>query len=145
MLWVVRLHFKCSRINAILYVGYNNVIWKDEENLQRWGKLIEMIKYKAEWYGREFVQISQWFPSSKKCHVCGEINHDLSRDEREWECPHCHAVHQRDVNAAKNILDEGIRATGSMVLSLVDFIPNGENKFIYKYELKCFVDTADMA
>ena len=60
-----------------------------------------MIKYKAELYGREFVQIDRWFPSSKKCHVCGEINHDLGREEREWECPHCHAVHQRDVNAAK--------------------------------------------
>ena len=104
-----------------------------------WGKLIEMIKYKAELYGREFVQIvkykaelygrefvqiDRWFPSSKKCHVCGEINHDLGREEREWECPHCHAVHQRDVNAAKNILDEGLRATGSMVLCLVDFMPN---------------------
>ena len=110
-----------------------------------WGKLIEMIKYKAELYGREFVQIDRWFPSSKKCHVCGEINHDLGREEREWECPHCHAVHQRDVNAAKNILDEGLRATGSMVLCLVDFIPNGENKFIYKYEWKCFVDSPGMA
>jgi putative transposase len=49
------------------------------------------------------------------------------------------------VNAAKNILDEGLRATGSMVLCLVDFIPNGENKFIYKYEWKCFVDTVGMA
>ena len=90
-----------------------------------WGKLIEMIRYKAEWYGREFVQIDRWFPSSKKCHVCGEINHDLGRDEIVWECPHCHALLSRDVNAAKNILDEGLRATGSMVLSLVDFIPIG--------------------
>ena len=97
-----------------------------------WGKLIRMIKYKSECYGREFVQINQWFPSSKKCHVCGKINHNLGRDEREWECPHCHAVHQRDVNVAKKILDEGLRATGSMVLSLVDLIPNCENKFIYK-------------
>ena len=58
-----------------------------------WGKLIEMIKYKAQWYGREFIQIDQWFPSSKKCCVCGEINHDLGRGEREWECPYCHTVH----------------------------------------------------
>jgi len=110
-----------------------------------WEKLIEMIKYKSELYGREFVQIDRWFPSSKKCHVCGEINHDLGREEREWECSHCYAVHQRDVNTAKNILYEGLRATGSMVMCLVDFIPNSENKFIYKYGWKCFVDTVGMA
>ena len=104
-----------------------------------WGKLIEMIRYKAKWYGREFVQIDRWFPSSKKCHVCGEINHNLGRGEREWKCPHCHTVHKRDVNAAKNILDEGLRATGSMVLCLVDFMPIGQGKFIYSYEWKCFV------
>ena len=110
-----------------------------------WKKLIDMIKYKAQWYGREFVQIDRWFPSSKKCNVCGEINDNLDRGEREWECPNCHSILQRDVNAAKNILDEGLRATGSMVLCLVDFIPNGENKFIYKYEWKCFVDTPGIA
>ena len=110
-----------------------------------WGKLIEMIRYKAEWYGREFVQIDRWFPSSKKCHVCGEINHDLGRDEIEWECPHCHAFLSRDVNVAKNILDEGLRATGSMVLCLVDFMPTGQGKFIYSYEWKCFDETVGMA
>ena len=103
-----------------------------------WGKLIEMIKYKAEWYGREFVQINRWFPSSKKCNVCGEINHDLGRGEREWECSCCHSVLKRDVNAAKNILDEGLRAAGSTVLCLVDFTSIGQYKFIYHYELKCF-------
>ena len=83
-----------------------------------WGKLIEMIKYKAEWYGREFIQIDRWFPSSKKCHSCGKINHDLGRGEKMWECPHCHSILQRDVNAAKNILDEGLRAASSSVLCL---------------------------
>ena len=110
-----------------------------------WGKLIEMIKYKAEWYGREFIQIDRWFPSSKKCNVCGEINHGLGREEREWECPHCHTVHKRDVNAAKNILDEGLRVAGSTMLCLVDFIPIGQGKFIYTYEWKCFDNTICMA
>ena len=110
-----------------------------------WGKLIEMIRYKAEWYGRKFIQIDRWFPSSKKCNVCGEINHDLGRDEREWECPHCHSTLKRDVNAAKNILDEALRATGSMVLCLVDFIPIGQGKFEYYYEWKCFDKTIGMA
>lgn len=109
-----------------------------------WGKLIEMIRYKSEWYGREFVQIDRWFPSSKKCNVCGEINHGLGCYEREWECPHCHSILQRDVNAAKNILDEGLRATGSMVLCLVDFKPIGQGKFEYYYEWKCFDETIGM-
>jgi putative transposase len=110
-----------------------------------WGKLIEMIRYKAQWYNRQFVQINQWFPSSKKCHVCGEINHGLGREEREWECPHCHSTLQRDVNAAKNILDEGLRATGSMVLCLVDFMPIGQGKSTYYYEWKCFDEKIGMA
>ncbi len=87
-----------------------------------WGKLVEMIKYKAKWYGREFIQIDRWFPSSKKCWVCGEINSELERGEREWECPYCHTHLLRDLNAALNILYEGIRAAGSSVLSLVDFM-----------------------
>ena len=110
-----------------------------------WGKLIEMIKYKAEWYGREFVQIDRWFPSSKKCNVCGKINPDLGRGEKIWECPHCHSILDRDVNAAKNILDEGLRAAGSSVLCLVDFMPIGQGKFIYTYEWKCFDETICMA
>ena len=100
-----------------------------------WGKLIEMIKYKAKWYGREFVQIDRWFPSSKKCNVCGEIKPDLGRDERVWECPHCHSILQRDVNAANNILDEGLRAAGSSVLCLVDFRHIGQS-FMYTFECR---------
>ena len=96
-----------------------------------WGKLIEMIKYKAEWYGREFVQIDRWFPSSKKCCICGEINHGLGW-EREWECPHCHSIIPRDVNAAINILEEGLRAVGSPVLSLVDFMHQFPKEFLNK-------------
>jgi putative transposase len=100
-----------------------------------WGKLIEMIKYKARWYGREFVQIDRWFPSSKKCNVCGNINHDLGRGERIWECPHCHSILERDVNAANNILDEGLRAAGSSVVCLVDFMHIGQG-VLYTFECR---------
>ena len=95
-----------------------------------WGKLIEMIRYKAEWYGREFVQIDRWFPSSKKCCICGKVYSGLGRGERDWECPHCHSILPRDVNAAINILEEGLRAVGSPVLRLVEFVHQLPNEFL---------------
>jgi len=73
-----------------------------------WYKLVEMIKYKCEWYDKIFVQISQWYPSSKNCHVCGYYNKDLG-EEKKWICPHCQTQHDRDINAAKNIEQEGFR------------------------------------
>ena len=73
-----------------------------------WYKLVEMIKYKCEWYDKIFVQISQWYPSSKNCNVCGYYNKDLG-DEKKWTCPHCKTQHDRDINAAKNIEQEGYR------------------------------------
>ena len=70
-----------------------------------WKKLVEMIKYKSEWYGKKFIQISKWFPSSKICSNCGYYYKDLG-DEEEWTCPHCQTHHDRDINAAKNIKKE---------------------------------------
>ena len=106
-----------------------------------WGKLVEMIKYKAKWYNRQFVQIDRWFPSSKKCWACGEINDDLERGEREWECPNCHAPLLRDLNAALNILDEGLRAVGSPVPSLVDFVHMFPQKYLEIFLSNCEVKT----
>ena len=73
-----------------------------------WYKLVEMIKYKCQWYDKIFIQISQWHPSSKNCNVCGYYNKDLG-DEKKWTCPHCKTQHDRDINAAKNIKQEGFR------------------------------------
>lgn len=146
-----KISYNIVKNSAFIAMETLNIRGMIKSNLSRsiheigWGKLIRMIKYKAQWYGREFVQIDRWFPSSKKCNVCGKINHGLGRDEREWECPNCHSILSRDVNAAKNILDEGLRATGSMVLSLVDFMPIGQGKFLNKYEWKCFDKTKGMA
>ena len=73
-----------------------------------WYKLLEMIKYKCQWYDKIFIQINQWHPSSKNCNVCGYYNKDLG-DEKKWTCPHCKTQHDRDINAAKNIKQEGFR------------------------------------
>lgn len=68
------------------------------------------LKYKAEWYGREVVQVDRWFPSTQICSECGAVTgpkHDLS--VREWTCPECGTHHDRDENAAKNLATEGMR------------------------------------
>ena len=72
-----------------------------------WKKFVEMIKYKAEIYGKTFRQISRWYPSSKTCSNCGYYNKDL-KYETEWKCPQCQKTHDRDINAAKNILKQGL-------------------------------------
>jgi putative transposase len=69
-------------------------------------KLLKMIKYKAEWYGKTFIQINRFYPSTKRCNVCGYINQNITLDIRQWICPVCGTKHHRDINAAKNILKE---------------------------------------
>ena len=75
-----------------------------------WGEFRRQLTYKAKWYGRELIVIDRFYPSSQLCSACGARwsgTKDLS--VREWTCPVCGAVHDRDVNAAKNILSEGLR------------------------------------
>jgi putative transposase len=72
-----------------------------------WGELIRQLTYKCNWYGRELIKIDRWFPSSKRCGNCGHIVEKLPLSVREWECPNCGTHHDRDVNAAKNILAAG--------------------------------------
>lgn len=66
-----------------------------------------MLVYKAAWYGREVIAIDQWFPSTKTCSACGRVVEELPLNVRSWTCP-CGAIHDRDVNAAKNILAAGL-------------------------------------
>jgi putative transposase len=73
-----------------------------------WGELLRMLSYKARWYGRRVVAINRWYPSSKRCSACGHELASLSLAVREWTCPSCGAVHDRDVNAACNIKAEGL-------------------------------------
>ena len=73
-----------------------------------WGEFVRQLEYKAEWYGRTLVRIDKWYPSSKRCFDCGHILDSLTLDVREWTCPECGVVHDRDINAAKNVLAAGL-------------------------------------
>jgi putative transposase len=69
-----------------------------------WGELIRQLNYKCAWYGRDLIKIDRWFPSSKRCGNCGHIVEKWPLNIREWTCPECGTNHDRDINAAKNIL-----------------------------------------
>ncbi|KGF73550.1 transposase [Neosynechococcus sphagnicola sy1] len=73
-----------------------------------WGELVRQLEYKAKWYGRDLVKINRWFPSSKRCGNCGHIVERLPLSIRVWDCPQCGTHHDRDVNAAQNILAVGL-------------------------------------
>lgn len=69
----------------------------------------KMLEYKCQWYNRKLVVIDRWSPTSKKCNCCGHIMKDWNLGIREWDCPNCGTHHDRDINAAKNILDESMK------------------------------------
>jgi putative transposase len=72
-----------------------------------WGEFRRQLEYKCQRYGRRLVVIDRWYPSSKTCSACGHLLPSLSLSTRQWRCPSCGARHDRDVNAAKNILAAG--------------------------------------
>ena len=76
----------------------------------RWSQLVNFIKYKCEWYGKTFRQVDRFYASSKICSECGTYHKDIvnSLSVREWICPDCGTHHDRDVNAAKNILNQAL-------------------------------------
>src|SRR5256712_2553306 len=73
-----------------------------------WGEFVRQLEYKAQWYGRTLVKIDKWYPSSKRCSHCGHVLPTLSLDVRFWKCPQCQTFHDRDHNAAKNVLAAGL-------------------------------------
>ena len=74
-----------------------------------WSRLVSMLLYKANWYGRKVIKVPATYPSSQLCSICGYKN-SITKDlgVRKWTCPKCGTVHDRDINAARNILSKGI-------------------------------------
>jgi putative transposase len=75
-----------------------------------WYNFVRKLEYKADWLGITILKIGQWEPSSKNCHVCGYHNAELTLKDREWLCPECNTMHDRDTNAAINIKKFAISA-----------------------------------
>ena len=72
-----------------------------------WSSFISMLEYKALWYDKKVIKIDRWYPSSKTCSCCDYIVDKLPLSVRRWKCPKCSQEHDRDINAAKNILRQG--------------------------------------
>jgi len=82
------------------------------------GTFYSMLEYKAKWNDKTIIKIDRYFPSSKMCSNCSWINQDLTLKDREWICPSCNTTHDRDFNAAKNILKQGLKIlSGSWIES----------------------------
>lgn len=73
-----------------------------------WSEFVRQLEYKAHWYGRTLVGIDRWYPSSKRCSDCGHTVSKLPLSVREWACPDCGTIHDRDINAARNVLAAGL-------------------------------------
>jgi putative transposase len=78
---------------------------------QGWSQFVTFLKYKSTMYGRELVQVDRFYPSSKTCSSCGTIQSSLPLNIREWTCDSCGSIHDRDINAAKNLMALGTSVT----------------------------------
>jgi len=92
-----------------------------------WSEFKRMIKYKAQWHGREYIEIDQFYPSSKNCCICDKKNKDL-KNARQWICSKCNTFHDRDYNATINQLKVGLEQSK---LTPVDYALAAEQKYLF--------------
>lgn len=78
-----------------------------------WGEVRRQLAYKCSWYGTILTVADRWFPSSKRCHICGHVNAGLTLAERSWICVSCGVAHDRDANAAMNLFGLAVSSTAS--------------------------------
>ncbi len=98
----------CRRFDAIVVETLNlegmKRLWGRKVSDLAFGQFVEILKFKCLKHKREFLQIGQWTPTTKPCSACGHHNENLSLSDRQWTCPECGSHHDRDINAAMNIL-----------------------------------------
>ncbi|MYC78203.1 IS200/IS605 family element transposase accessory protein TnpB [Candidatus Poribacteria bacterium] len=100
----------CKRFDTIVTETLNlsgmKRLWGRKVSDLAFGQFVEILKYKCQKHGRHLLQVGQWTPSTKPCSDCGHTNENLSLSDRQWTCPECGSHHDRDINAAINILRE---------------------------------------
>lgn len=89
-------------------------LWGRKVSDLAFSEFVSILQWVAASNDKKVSLISRWYPSSKMCNVCGTLNSDLTLDTREWMCPCCGTHHDRDVNAAINIRNEGLRSIGAV-------------------------------
>lgn len=97
-----------------------------------WSSFVAMLDYKCNWYGKTLVKIDQWYPSTKTCSSCGHKLDKLGLGVRDWTCPNCGTNHDRDINAAKNILSKGLSDLSSQEFTGVSKKPVSAESVEYK-------------
>lgn len=102
-----------------------------------WGEIVHQLKYKSDWNGRDFIQIDRFFPSSKTCSNDGFVNSSLKIGEKSWTCSSCGMTHDRDINAAKNILKQGLNILSGLGIKSDSKQKHGEalEKGLKKFKL----------
>lgn len=105
-------------------------LWGRKVNDLAFGSFVQKLEHVASKYGTEVVKVDRFYPSSKTCSVCQNVNELLTLADRKWVCPHCGTVHDRDLNASVNILRQGIASSGSIrktVLARREALATGES------------------